>query len=180
MNTQIVDRGTLYTTTIGDLVVTYLSGKDADRDSPVVTMSIGEVALKNVGARPINVQYNYTNTGYVGHRFTFGPRALEEMDPPGSPSTTAASFVDHDIAPGEVHLISRQDLMAKYYEKGRDGLRDGTICTRYAAALLIDGQSVSLRFGPHCFHVAMDRDWDREYEEYVQYFLARDKAALGG
>ncbi len=180
MNPQITARGTLYTTRIGDLQVTYLSGRDADELTPVYDMSVGEVVVKNLGARPINLQYDSSQTFFSGHKFAFGPKALEKLQPPPSPSTAKASFINFDLQPGQQIFLARQDLMDRLHEVGPAALDDGTMCTRFVAAVLVDSQPQSLVFGPHCFHIAPKRDWDAEQAAYVQFFLARDKAAMGG
>lgn len=175
MNQQITDRGTLYSMTIGDLEVSYLSGKDAGPSDPVYAMSLGEVALANRGSHAINLKYNATQTFFTAHRFEVGDAARDLLVPPPSPSDEPASFINYDLPPGQRILISRQDFMEWYYRVGRAGLADGAIATRYEAALQVDDKTHPLIFGPHGFQIALDRDWAGEEAEYLKFFAARDK-----
>lgn len=178
MNHLLTDRGTLYGYLIGELRVTYLSGKDAGPGDPVFAMSLGEVALENTGHAAINLKYNATQTFFTAHRFAVGDAARHQLAPPPSPSDEPASFIDYDLPPAQRILISRQDLMEWVYRVGKAGLADGTISTRYEAALQVDGVTHPLRFGPHLFQIALDRDWDREQADYLQFYADRDAGKL--
>ncbi|MDI1475410.1 hypothetical protein [Polyangium sp. y55x31] len=176
MNISQIDRGVTYSYAIGTLAVTYLSGKDADATTPVFDMSVGEITLQNMSVRPINLRYDASQTRHGGHDITFGPHAqgpLVETEP--LPHEDPPIPVDYDLAPGQKLLISRRDFMDIVLRAGVDVLQNGDVCTRFEAALQIDGALHTLQFGPHCFHVALDRDWELEKERYVQFFLDRDR-----
>lgn len=174
MDTRMTERGVVYSSRIGDLSVTYLSGRDADARTPVFDMSLGELLLENTGGRPIHLKYDATQTFFTSHRFDFGTHVKNSYAYPRPLPSDVQSLIDYNLAPGVKIPISRQDFMGVFEELGRAYFMDGTICTRYEASIEVDGTLHTLRFGPHCFHVDLDRDWDREKERYLQFFKARD------
>jgi hypothetical protein len=165
----------MYADTIGALVVTYLSGKDADASTPVFDMTLGEITLENTGDRAINLQYDGSHMRYLGHRFTFGPHALDApADDKPNPHEFPPAPMNYDLAPGQKVLVCRRDFMDFVRRNGVGVLQDGEVCTRFGAALVVDGVPHVLRFGPHCFRVALERDWQQEKERFVEFFLDRE------
>lgn len=173
MEKRITPRGTAFVLKIGDLVVTYVTGKDADATTPVFTMSVGETTLENRGPRPINLKYNTDETFFRGHRIEFGANPPPAATP-HSHRTSPDDLVDYDLKPGQKAWISRQDLMDPVLRRGPACLADGTVTTRFVANLQVDHHMHTLDFGPHRFIIAIDRDWDREREQYVEFFRKRD------
>ena len=176
MDIQQTNRGVTYSYTIGALSITYLSGKDTDAGTPVFEMSLGELTLENTGDRPINLKYDSSQTFFTGHRFTFGPRAqgaVPDLRP--RPGEDPPNPMEYNLAPGQKLLVARRDFMDVVGREGVGVLQNGEVCTQFEAALQVDHVTHAVRFGPHCFQVALDRDWKDEQDRFVQYYLARDR-----
>lgn len=175
MDKHTTDRGTALSLQVGAIAVSYLSGKDADAKTPIFNMSIGEIILKNTGTRPVNLKFNASQTFFMGHTFEFGADKKQRYTHPRLLTSEPTDFINYDIPPGGSIPISRQDYMDLFHKLGRAYFLDGTMCTRFEGVIQIDGHAHTLRFGPHCFKVALDRDWSREQERYLQFFADRDK-----
>lgn len=168
------NRGVIQSSRIGDLSITYISGRDADTRTPVFDMSIGDITLENTGKRPIRLKYNSTQTFFLGHSFEFGTRVKNSYVYPRPLPSEPQTIIDFTLHPGVKIPLSRQDFMDLFGELGKAYFLDGTICTRFEAPIEVDDVLHTLRFGPHCFHVELHRDWDKEQERYLQFFKARD------
>jgi hypothetical protein len=175
MDIRITDRGTAMSFQIGDVVVTYLSGKDVDAQTPVFDMSVGEITLENTGDRPINLKFNAPQTFFVGHSFEFGSSRKKTYSHHHIEKSEPTDFIDYDIPPGGRVPISRRDYMDLYLRLGRAYFLDGTMCTQFEGVIQLDNVAHTLQFGPHCFKVDLDRDWDQEQARYLQFFADRDK-----
>lgn len=174
-NHQVTERGTVYSIKVDELVVTYLSGKDANARTPVFDMSVGEITLENTGDRSINLKYNSIQTFFMGHRFEFGTSIKNVYTHPRMEISEPEDFVDYNLSPGERILISRQDFMNLFQELGRAYFLDGMVCTRFEGTIQVDDRIHVLQFGPHCFRVELDRNWDWEQKRYLQFFKTRDE-----
>lgn len=168
---RVSDRGTVFEQRIGDLKVTYLTGKDADAATPVFDMSVGDIILENTGGRPISLSYDSHRAGFGGHQFDFGGEGQNPYADPRPEVYDPPSPIDFVLKPGALIQISRRDLMELYERL----VGDGTLCTRYAASILVDGRAQRLEFGPHCFRVVRARDWAGEEKRYLEFFAARDR-----
>jgi hypothetical protein len=174
MDTQTTNRGTVYSISIGALVVTYTTGKDADAATPVFDLGAGDVSLENTGEQPLDVTYNTTETFLTGHHFTFGTGAQEELAHSHFPQDASADLMRFTLQPGQKTRISRMDYMELVERRGLAKMGDGVMSTGFEASLLVDGEVHILRFQPHTFRVALDRDWAQEEERYLAFYRARD------
>ena len=174
MNMQVTERGARFSLQLGDVMVTYLSGKESDAQTPVFNMSIGEVVLSNGGTQPINVKYNAAQTFFTDHTFEFGVDLKKSFRHPRSLTTEPTDFVDYELPAGKTIQLSRQDYMALFALLERPHFLDGSMCTAFEGIVELGGKSHKLRFGPHCFKVELDRDWKAEQERYLDFFEARD------
>lgn len=170
-------RGAIQSMRVNGLTISYLSGKNADAHTPVFDMSVGEITIENTEKRPINLQYNSTNTFFNWHTFEFGTLVKNTYIPPRSHPIMSEplDLINFNLLPGKKIQISRWDFMSLFQELGRAQFLDGRVCTRFEGTILVDGKTQSLRFGPHCFEVALNRDWEKEQKRYLQFFLDRDK-----
>lgn len=182
MDGEITERGTLYRQEVGPLVITYLTGKDAEADDPVHRMSMGEMTVTNASGAPVPVVYNTLQTFFLGHLFEFGPGAdpktgvgpTNEYTWPRTRSMPE-DRVDFTLAPGQSLPLSRRDLMDVYQRLGRQMFLDGTICTSFRnGRILIAGKPHPFAFGRSCFHVDMDRDWSEELKAYRVFAAERE------
>jgi hypothetical protein len=175
---RMTDRGWVQTTRIGDLEFSYRTGRDSPRGLPVFDMSVGEITFENLGERPVNLKYSVTDTFFDGHCFELGAAQELTWRYPRAEHSQPEDAIDFDCPPGKKGLLSRQDYLHVVSEIGKASLLDGTMRTRYAAVLLVDGEPLELEFGPQIFHVELDRDWDEEKARYVDFFVARERGEI--
>ncbi len=174
MNSQVTDRGALFTLRFGDVTVTYLSGKDVDAQTPLFNMSVGEITVHNGGTAPVNVKYNAAQTFFTDHTFVFGKASEKTFRHPHSPTSEPTDFIDYMLPAGGQLPLSRQDYMDLFLRLGRPYFMDGSMCTTFEGVVTLAGKPHPLRFGPHCFEVDLDRDWDLEQKRYEKFFADRD------
>ncbi len=160
---------TTFSILIDGLEITYTTGADANRKTSVVDMWVS-ILVKNTSNRVINIQYNEIMFGSSNHTFEFGLDKQNHYILPSRRAGGVRDFVNHNIQPGGVALIGSIDYMELFNILGRDYFLDGTICTGFEGVIQIDGRSHTLKFGPHCFKVAMDRDWKQEQRKYAEHF----------
>jgi hypothetical protein len=175
---RMTDRGWVETTRIGDMEFRYRTGRDVPKGASVFDMSVGEITFENLGDRPVNVRYSVNDAFFEGHVFELGAEQELEWRYPRAEFASPDDVIDFDCPPGKKGLLSRQDYLHVLNEIGMPSMLDGTMRTRYAATVLVDGQPHALEFGPHVFHVELDRDWDDEKARYVDYFVARDRGQI--
>ena len=175
---KLTERGWVETRRIGDLVFTYRTGKDAPKDTPVFDMSVGDVAVENVGTREIELRYSVPLTFFEGHLFELGAAQERTFKFPHTHWTGPEDEMVYTSRPGRRGKLSRRDYMDLYHRLGRAQLIDGTMRTQYSAAISIDGTIHQLEFGPRLFVVDLDRDWDQEMAKYIEFFAARDRGEI--
>ena len=175
---KITERGTVPSLKISGLNITYLSGKNADAQTPVFNMSVGEITVENTKNHPLSLRYNPEETFFTGHRFEFGTLIKKVyVDPPLHPVMAESNnLITFNLPPGGKIHLSRRDLMALFQQLGRQYFLDGRVCTRFESTIWIETQAYPLKFGPPCFTVDLERDWETEEKLYLQFFLNRDKA----
>lgn len=179
MEQVVTERGIVQSLQISGLNITYLSGKNADGQTPVFNMSIGEITVENTNPHPVNLRYTPEETFFTGHRFEFGTLIKNVyVEPPVHPIVRAGSnnLITFNLPPGGKIHISRRDLMDLFQQLGRQYFLDGRVCSRFESTVWIKAQAYPLKFGPHCFTVDLQRDWEAEEKRYLQFFLDRDKA----
>ncbi len=57
MEQVVTERAIVQSLQISGLNITYLSGKNADRQTPVFNMSIGEITVENTNPHPVNLRW---------------------------------------------------------------------------------------------------------------------------
>ncbi len=114
-------RGAIQSMRVNGLTISYLSGKNADAHTPVFDMSVGEITIENTEKRPINLQYNSTNTFFNWHTFEFGTLVKNTYIPPRSHPIMSEPWdlINFNLLPGKKIQISRWDFMSLFQELGR-------------------------------------------------------------
>jgi hypothetical protein len=161
---------------IGDLLVTYVSGRDRSAADPVFDMSAGAIRIENRGQQPRQLSYNVHHTFNGGHAVELGSGRRRWTPPRSHPQPS--DHMSYTLPPGQSIPLARRDYMAVVHEVGGpEALADGVMCTAFSSSITVDGEAHDLRFGPHCFRVGVARDWEAEEQRYVEFYRERDAAA---